>query len=87
MLSYLYLCAKAGVVVMEYTDNAKGTMVEDPKGGGHFTEVVLNPVCIVSEESMVERAQQLHHLANKICYIANSVNFPVTHNPVCKSIA
>jgi organic hydroperoxide reductase OsmC/OhrA len=82
MMSYLYLCAKARIVVVDYKDEATGTMLEYEKGGGHFTEVTLHPVCTVTDQSMVERAKKLHEEASKICYIANSVNFKVAHKPV-----
>src|SRR5580698_8486421 len=44
MLAYLHLCADAGIVVVDYTDNANGIMIETESGSGHFTEVTLNPV-------------------------------------------
>ncbi|MFD2933119.1 OsmC family protein [Spirosoma flavum] len=83
MLSYLHLCAEAGVTVIEYTDKATGTMVQTPDGGGHFSEVTLYPVVIVTEPAMVNKANGLHHQANKLCFIANSCNFPVHHQPTC----
>lgn len=83
LLWYLHLCADAGVIVLKYEDQATGTMVEVPTGGGHFTEVILNPVVTVSEISMIEKANQLHDNAHEKCFIANSVNFPVKHNPIC----
>ncbi|MBE7172869.1 MAG: OsmC family protein [Williamsia sp.] len=82
LLSYLHQCAVAGVVVTAYTDTATGTMKETPDGGGHFTEVTLNPVVTVKDPSMMERAKELHHKASLLCFIANSVNFPVHHRPV-----
>jgi organic hydroperoxide reductase OsmC/OhrA len=85
MLSFLYECAKAGVVVIDYVDHATGTMVETPDGGGHFTEVTLNPIVTVTENSMVDMANQLHKKASELCFIANSVNFPVHHKPMCKT--
>jgi organic hydroperoxide reductase OsmC/OhrA len=60
---------------------ALGKMIETADGGGHFREVVLRPVVTVKELSMVEKAGSLHHEANKLCFIANSVNFPVKHEP------
>jgi hypothetical protein len=30
---------------------------------------------------MTEKAMALHHEANRLCYIANSCNFPVRHDP------
>lgn len=86
MLSYLHLCAVAGVIVTAYIDNAAGTMVETPDGGGHFTEVTLNPIVTVPESSMVDKANELHKKANELCFIANSVKFPVHHMPTCKTV-
>ncbi len=85
MLSYLYVCAKEGVIIVDYTDEATGIMVENVSGGGNFKEVTLNPICIVADASMIERAIELHHQAHEVCYIANSVNFEVKCNPVCKT--
>lgn len=84
MLSYLYLCATDGIVVTAYTDKATGIMIEQASGGGSFTEVQLNPVVQVAEESMVAKAIELHHRAHEICYIANSVNFEVRCEPIVK---
>ena len=84
MLSYLYVCAMEGIVITAYTDNATGTMIEKESGEGSFKEVSLNPICYVADESMVEKAIELHHKAHEICYIANSVNFEVKCNPTCK---
>jgi organic hydroperoxide reductase OsmC/OhrA len=84
MLWYLYLCAESGIVVVDYTDTAEGTMDTTPKTRGRFTGVTLNPVVTVTDESMFEKAVELHEQANELCFIANSVNFPVYHNPVIK---
>jgi organic hydroperoxide reductase OsmC/OhrA len=80
MLWYLHLCAEAGVVVTHYSDIATGTMQETSNGGGHFTEVTLNPTIAVADTSMIDKANELHKKANELCFIANSVNFLVHHN-------
>lgn len=79
MLWYLHLCSDAGVVVTAYTDEAEGVMEESASGTGHFTSVTLKPRVTVREESMRAAAESLHTMANKMCYIANSVNFMVHH--------
>lgn len=81
LLSYLHVCAEAGVVVVDYVDQAEGEMQQTPDGGGHFTEVTLRPRVTVSEESMTAAARELHGRAHELCFIANSVNFPVLHEP------
>lgn len=82
MLWYLHLCSEASVRVVEYMDKASGTMLETPNGGGRFSEVLLHPVVTVSDQSMAEKAMSLHAEANKLCFIANSVNFPVLHRAI-----
>ncbi|WP_267404992.1 MULTISPECIES: OsmC family protein [unclassified Chryseobacterium] len=82
MLWYLHFCSVEGVIVTAYTDNATGIMVEETNGSGHFSEVTLNPTVTVSDESMIEKAKELHYKANEFCFIAKSVNFPVKHIPV-----
>ena len=84
MLWYLHLCADAGIIVMDYVDHATGIMVQLPTGGGHFEEVTLNPVVTIKDSAMIEKANALHNKANEKCFIANSVNFKVSHNPSCK---
>lgn len=84
LLSYLYVCSLEGIVITSYIDNATGIMIEKSSGGGNFKEVTLNPTFYVADESMVEKAIDLHHKAHEICYIANSVNFEVKCNPTCK---
>ena len=78
MLWYLHLCADAGVVVTRYVDEARGTMAES-RDGGHFTNVTLAPTVTVRDADTIETARELHETAHKMCFIANSVNFPVGH--------
>lgn len=79
LLSYLYACVTLGVIVLDYSDEAEGTMALDGHGGGTFTEVVLRPRVVVADVAMLEDAHRAHTLANEWCFIANSVNFPVRH--------
>ncbi len=79
MLWYLHVCAINGVVVTSYIDRATGTMAEEPNGSGRFLKVILRPQVIVSEEGMIGKANELHKEAHRLCFIANSVNFPVVH--------
>jgi organic hydroperoxide reductase OsmC/OhrA len=81
MLSYLHLCAVSGIVVVNYQDEAKGTMLETEEGGGHFTQVTLRPAVKVASGSSTDLAFQLHEKAHHLCFIASSVNFPVLCEP------
>jgi organic hydroperoxide reductase OsmC/OhrA len=81
MLWYLHLCSEAGIIVVDYIDNATGIMTETKDGGGHFSEVTLNPTIKITNSDLTSKAIELHKKANQLCFIANSVNFKVKHNP------
>ena len=85
MLSYLALCARNGVNVLEYEDRATGVMKEDGKGGGRFEEVLLHPMVVVGAADQVERAIALHERAHALCFIANSCSVPIHHKPEVRS--
>ncbi|WP_109829300.1 OsmC family protein [Reichenbachiella versicolor] len=84
MLWYLHLCSEARIIVVDYRDHADGTMTERSNGSGQFSEVTLRPIVIVMEKSMADKAYELHQKANEMCFIANSVNFKVKHQPIIK---
>lgn len=80
MLWYLHLCAVNSIVVVNYEDHASGTMEETKDGGGRFTKVTLCPRVTITDSSKIEKANALHREANKLCFIANSCNFPIEHD-------
>lgn len=82
MLWYLHLCSEAGIAVHAYQDVAEGVMQQRSNGSGQFVEVVLQPEITVPAGTDLARARSLHEAANTMCFIANSVNFPIRHEPV-----
>jgi organic hydroperoxide reductase OsmC/OhrA len=86
MLWFLHLCAEAGIVVTDYRDSASGTMVEHKDGSGEFTRVILRPHVLIASPERIAEATELHAKAHRMCFIARSVNFPVEHQPVIKTI-
>jgi organic hydroperoxide reductase OsmC/OhrA len=79
MLSYLTVCAQAGIEVVTYEDQASGMMaIKDRKM--RFVEVTLAPHVTIAGGDL-EQAKALHEKAHEACFIANSVNFPVLHMP------
>ena len=80
-MSYLHFCAVFGIVVSDYVDHAEGTMEEDGKDGGRFTEVTLRPRITIQPDGDIALATRLHHTAHEKCFIASSVNFPVRCAP------
>ena len=79
-LTYLALAAKYRVVVVGYEDAAVGTLgLVD--GVMKFVSVKLAPKVIVAAGSDVAKAIALHEQAHAGCFVASSVNFPVTNEP------
>lgn len=83
MLSFLHVAQAAGVVVESYEDQASGVLETRPDGSGQVTEVTLRPDIEISAGD-VSQVPELHHRASQLCFIANSVNFPVNHEPLTR---
>jgi organic hydroperoxide reductase OsmC/OhrA len=86
LLSYLALCARGGVNVVAYEDDATGIMSRFERGF-HFTDVLLRPRVTIAAGSDPEKARTLHKEAHATCFIASSVNFPVRNEPVITVMA
>jgi len=78
MLWYLHLCSVNQISVLEYVDEAIGQMNEAEDGSGAFSSVLLRPKVIIAEGGNPAKASALHQEAHRFCFIAKSVNFPVT---------
>jgi organic hydroperoxide reductase OsmC/OhrA len=78
MLSFLAEAARVGLLVLSYLDSAEGTMIFEG-GGGQFARVTLHPRVTVPAGSDLGLIDGLHARAHANCFIARSVNFPVTH--------
>lgn len=78
MLWYLHLCSANGISVIAYRDVAEGVMLEADDGSGAFESVVLKPVVTIAAGHDRQKAIELHTDAHHMCFIARSVNFPVS---------
>lgn len=81
LLSYLHVAVKAGVVVTGYRDAATGTLRLNSDGSGEFTGITLHPHVEVADAAQTALADSLHAEANRLCFIARSLDFPVHHEP------
>lgn len=86
ILWFLHLCAVNGIIVTDYIDCPTGIMVEKEDGSGQFKEVTLHPEAIITGPSMLDKLDDLHKKAHELCFIANSVNFPIYLKATAKSI-
>ncbi|MFQ3173860.1 MAG: organic hydroperoxide reductase OsmC/OhrA [Flavobacterium sp.] len=86
MMSYLYVCSQNGIEVVSYVDEAEATLEVSVDGSGRFTEVRLYPKVTIRQTEKIAEALSLHKRANQLCFIANSCNFPIVHDPSCEVI-
>jgi organic hydroperoxide reductase OsmC/OhrA len=82
-LSYLALCARASINVLDYRDDARGDLVFEG-GGGRFTEIRLHPTVTIADAKDADRAKDLHERAHELCFIANSCSVPIHHEAIVK---
>lgn len=80
LLTYLWLCVGAGVVVTAYTDTPRGTMRTEADGSGRFDSVRLHPRVTITADSDPDVARSLHDKVGEYCFIARSVNVPIRHD-------
>ncbi len=85
MMSYLYVCSQNGIEVLSYSDEAEATLEVNADGSGRISEIRLFPKVVISQAEKIKMALELHHKANQLCFIANSCNFPILHDPLCET--
>lgn len=81
MLTYLAVAAKRRLEVIAYADRATATLAPGPSGKVQVTDVLLRPVVTLPRGADLEAARAMHDKAHDHCFVANSVNFPVRHEP------
>lgn len=91
-LTYAALCSRSGIEMVGYEDEASGVMEKvdrtpsgtTQRGIVKFTSAVLHPKVVLAAGTPPEKvdlAKRLHAKAHTHCFIACSVNFPVTNEP------
>ena len=78
MLWYLHLAFKSGVVVLGYEDSPVGHGERAPSGVGRFIGATLRPVITLAAGTDAQAVEAVHGKIHEVCFIAKSVNFPVT---------
>ena len=79
MLWYLHLASNAGIIVRAYEDAPVGVGETGPRGEGRFVRAVLRPQISVDRGTDLAQADAIHHEIHRFCFIARSVNFPVSY--------
>ena len=89
LLTFLAICARRGVVVEHYEDDAVGTMAANAERRLAVTRVVLKPVVTFApgHELDDETLAEIHHQSHRECFIANSVKTEITVDPSAQEAA
>ena len=69
-------------MVTGYEDQPIGMGEVDQSGAGRFAGATLYPKVTLRKGSDVDKAHAIHHQIHEVCFIARSVNFPVTYEPL-----
>jgi organic hydroperoxide reductase OsmC/OhrA len=85
MLTFLGLAARRKLGVKRYGDKATGTLTKNAAGRTQMAEVILHPHVVFANGTDLEEVQGLHTKAHELCFMANSMNFPVRVEPVSES--
>ncbi|MGA1832806.1 OsmC family protein [Rhizobium wenxiniae] len=81
VLWYLHYASEAKIVVTAYDDAPVGLGEVLKSGAGRFTAAILRPRITVKEGADLAVAHEIHHRIYEVCFIARSVNFPVSFEP------
>ena len=80
MLWFLHLASDAGITVESYEDSPQAKGESEPDGSGRFLSATLRPEITISSGDP-SKAAAIHGDIHNYCFIARSVNFPVTCEP------
>lgn len=80
MLTFLAIAAKKRLTVVRYVDDASCVLDKNAEGRMAVVSAALRPTVTFADGVDVDDATlaRLHESAHRNCFIANSVNFPVS---------
>jgi organic hydroperoxide reductase OsmC/OhrA len=87
MLTYLAIAAKKQITIVRYEDRATGQLGVGSigefgvAGKTSMQKVTLHPRVTVAKGTNLDDARAIHVKAHANCFMANSVNFPITTEP------
>ncbi len=85
MTTFLYYVEKDKIDLRKYESEAEGVL-EKLEKGFMFSKIVIRPVVTVGSNSAAEKARQSMELAEKNCFISNSLKAKVELIPEIKAV-
>ena len=83
MTTFLSIAENSKLEFISFSCPAKGKL-EQVDGKFLMTEVILEPVVVVTKEADKEKAERILQKAEAACLISNSVKAKITMNPTMK---
>ena len=89
MLTFLAICARRGLVVERYEDDATGWMEPNEQRRLAITRVVLKPSVTFAQGQRPDAntLAQIHEESHEHCFIANSVKTAITVDASAEGVA
>ena len=78
MLTFLAICARRGLTVDSYEDEAVGFLEKGADGKLWMARVILRPNVVFAAGAPPDDLADLHHKSHAECFIASSVRTKVT---------
>lgn len=83
MTTFLSIAENSKLEFKSFTCNSKGKL-EQVEGKFLMTEVILEPIVVITHEADREKAERILHKSEAACLISNSVKAKVTMIPTIK---
>jgi organic hydroperoxide reductase OsmC/OhrA len=89
MLTFLALCARRGILVESYVDDAVGWLEPNEERRHAITRVVLKPSVTFAEGHRPDASTlaKIHEESHEQCFIANSVKTAITVDASAEGVA
>ncbi len=89
LLTLLAICARRGVVIESYRDDAVGYLEANPQRRLAITRIVLKPSIRFAAGHWPDAATlaAIHHEAHEACFIANSVTTSISIDESAQEVA
>jgi organic hydroperoxide reductase OsmC/OhrA len=85
MTTFRAMAEASKIEVLEYSDSATGSLVQDETRKYAFDTVTLRPRVVVADPSHIDRTLRILHRAETVCLISRSVASEILLDPTVLS--
>ena len=85
MTTFRAMAEASKIEVLEYSDSATGSLVQDETRKYAFDSVTLRPRVVIADETHIDRTHRILHKAETVCLISRSVASEILLDPTVLS--